>query len=272
MKNNFLKIINKIIYNLILFALIISFNLIFPSCSNLKPFEAKNAEEAFNEGVRLFNKKNYIDAQTFFDMIKLQYPASNYADDAQFYIAEIYFNKKEYIMASFNYSRLKAMYPGSEYQKISLYKSGYAQYLLSPIYDLDQNYTKKAIKTFQEYQLYYPEQDSMYENASKFIQELRDKLGEKDFRTAELYRTLESPQSSLIYYDIIINNYDDTSFLEPSIYGKIESLFLLDRYDEANMTINTYNKLFPDGKYKLKIENLYKNYIVKKQSEKTNLE
>ena len=233
------------------------------SCSSIKPFEAKNAEEAFNEGMRLFNKKDYIDAQTFFDMIKLQYPASEYADDAQYYIAEIHFNRKEYIMASFHYNRLKAMYPGSTYVKESMFKSGYAQYLLSPAYDQDQDYTKKAIKSFQEYQYYYPEKDSMYENASKYIQELRNKLGEKDFRTAELYKTLESPLSSLIYYDSVINNFDDTIFLEPALFGKIEALFLLEREEEANMVIGTYNKLFPNGQYLNDIALLKKKEIKK---------
>ncbi len=238
---------------------------LFASCSGLKNFEPKNAEEAFNEGIRLFNEEDYIEAQTLFDMIKLQYPASEYADDAQYYIAEIYFKRKEYILASFNYNRLKAMYPGSKFAKISQYKSGYSQYLLSPSYEKDQNYTKRAIKTFQDYQYYYPDKDSLYENASKFIQDLRNKLGEKDFRIAELYKILESPHSSLIYYDIVINDYDDTKFFEPAIFGKIESLLLLGREEEAKITIGTYNKLFPNGQYQNKIKEIISKFHQKEQ-------
>ena len=103
----------------------------------------------------------------------------------------------------------------------------------------------------------------MYENASKYIQELRNKLGEKDFRTAELYKTLESPLSSLIYYDSVINNFDDTIFLEPALFGKIEALFLLEREEEANMVIGTYNKLFPNGQYLNDIALLKKKEIKK---------
>lgn len=256
-KLNITKLINIII--LLLVAIFIA------ACSNLKSFEPKNAEEAFNEGMRLFNNKDYLEAQTFFDMIKLQYPASNYADDAQYYLAEIYFKRKEYILASFNYNRLKSMYPGSEYAKISHYKSGYSQYLLSPSAEKDQDYTKRAIKTFQEFQFYYPEKDSLYENASKFIQELRNKLGEKEFKIAELYKILESPHSALIYYDSVINDYEDTSFFEPSIFGKIEALLIMGRKEEANIAIGTYNRLFPNGQYKSRIEKLLATQEKKEQ-------
>ncbi len=174
-------------------------------------------------------------------------------------MAEISFKKKEYILSSFHYGRLRALYPGSKYAKSSLYKSAYSQYLLSPKFDKDQDYTKKAIKTFQEYQFYYTEKDSLYEAASKIIQELRDKLGEKDFRIAELYKLMDSPRAAIVYYDTVINDYDDTSFLEPALFGKIESLILMEKIDEANMTISTYKKLFPNGRYSPQISNLINN-------------
>ena len=243
--------------NPLVVALVASLLLIITSCASIKKVEPSNAEEAFNEGVRLFEKADYLEAQTYFDLIKLQYPASNFADAAQYYTAEISFKKKEYVLSSFHYGRVRTVYPGSKYAKDALYKSAYSQYLLSPTFDKDQDYTKKAIKTFQEYQFYYNnKEDSLYKAASNMIQELRDKLGEKDFRIAELYRIMDSPRAAIIYYDTVINEYADSSFFEPALFGKIESLLLMQKTDEANMTIATYNKLFPNGKYSSQITNL----------------
>jgi outer membrane protein assembly factor BamD len=236
------------------------FSIFFTACSTGSKFEPKSAEEAFNEGFRMFEKKKYIDAMSYFDMIKLQYPASNFADKAQFYIAEINFARKEYILASFNYSRVRTLYPGSEFAKIALYKAGYSQFLLSPDYHKDQEYTKRAIKTLQDYQFYYAEKDSLYEETSKMILQLRDVLGEKEYETAQLYRKLESPRSALIYYDAVINEYDDTKYFEAAWFGKIEALFLMRREEEGKNAVMNYQKLFPNGEYSAQINEIVNSY------------
>ena len=240
--------------NIILFVFVSIFVI---SCSTTgNKFEPKSAEDAFNEGYRLFGKRNYNEAMSYFDMIKLQYPASNFADKAQYYIAEINFARREYVLASFNYSRVRTLYPGSSLAKSALYKSGYALYLLAPDYHKDQEYTKKAIKTFQDFQFYYPEKDSLYNEADKHIMKLRNVLGEKKFETAQLYRRLESYRSALIYYESVISEYDDTNFFERAWYGKIESLYYLRRFEEASNAALTYNNLFPNGEFAERIQAL----------------
>jgi outer membrane protein assembly factor BamD len=225
----------------------------FTACQTGSKFEPHSAEEAFNEGVRLFDEREYTEALSYLDMIKLQYPGSNIADKAQYYTAEINFARKEYILASFNYSRVRNAYPGSQYAKVALFKAGLSQYLMIPSYYKDQEYTRKAIKTLQDYQFFYPEKDSLYYQADTMIVECRDVLGEKEYMTAELYKTLESPRSALIYYESVIQNYDDTQYFEPAWFGKIAMLYWMKRYEEAKNATLTYNNLFPNGKNKANI-------------------
>jgi len=245
-KENYLKII----YVLVLL-------LVATSCKTGKVFEPQNAEEAFNEGLRLFNKKKYSEAMSFFDMIKLQFPASGVADKAQYYVAEINFARKEYVLASFNYNRVRTVFPGSEFAKIALYKAGYSQYLLAPDFHKDQEHTRRAIRTFQDFQYFYPDkEDSLYKKTDTMITKLRHTLGEKEYEIARLYRKMTSPRSSLIYYNSVIKDYDDTHFFEPAWFGRIETLYLLRRFEEAETAVLTYNRLFPNGKYKSQIEAL----------------
>lgn len=252
LKTNINKTINCI------FTIVVS--IVAISCSTGSKFEPKSAEEAFNEGYRLFEKRNYTEAMSYFDMIKLQYPASNFADKAQYYIAEINFARKEYVLASFNYSRVRTLYPGSSFAKIALYKSGYSQYLLAPDYHKDQEYTRRAIKTFQDFQFYYPEKDSLYDEADRRIIRLRNILGEKEFETAQLYKRLESYRSALIYYESVISEYDDTRYFEPAWYGKIESLYHLKQFEEATNATLTYNNLFPNGIFYEQIQTLSRTF------------
>lgn len=249
---------NKVVFAIIFFVLLIALS----SCKSVSKVEPSSAEEAFNEGLKLFEKKEYTEALSFFDMIKLQFPGSAIADKGQYYTAEINFARKEYVLASFNYNRVRQIYPGSEYAKISLYKAGLSQYLLSPNYHKDQEYTLKSIKTLQDYQYYYPDkEDSLYKKTDTMIVECRNKLGEKEYQIAELYKKLLSPRSAIIYYESVLKNYDDTKYYEPSFLGKIEMLYMMKRKEEATNTELTYKTLFPDGKYFKEIEEAKIKYL-----------
>jgi outer membrane protein assembly factor BamD len=196
----------------------------------------------------------------YFDILKLQYPASIYADDAQYYLAEINFKKGEFVLAAYNYNYLRRAYPNSEFYKEAMFKTALSYYELSPTYDRDQEYTFKAIQAFAEFQAFFP-QDSLSKIANEKIIELRDKLGHREFFTAELYRKLYSPRASLIYYDAVIEDYPDTKYYELAYVGKIEVLYELFRYDEALGLIKLFRQIFPNSSYLDKIKSLESSMI-----------
>jgi len=226
------------------FLSVVSF--VIMSCSSTQVQEYANDEEVYLNALKLFNDKDYREAMQLFDMILLQYPASKFADDAQFYISEINFIDEKYILAGFNYQKLIRNYPASDYVKIAFYKSALCNYLLSPTFDRDQRYTYEAIKSFQEFQMLYPG-DSLSAEAEKKIMELRNKLANREFFTAELYRKIDSPISSIIYYDEVIKKYPDTKFYEPAFYGKIETLYEIGKYEQLKSLIQLYKSQFPNS-------------------------
>lgn len=225
------------------------------SCKTTDNIETRDPEIVFKKAVELYEKEEYLEARNLFEMIKLQYSATEWADDAQFYLGEIAFKRKEFILAAFSYNQLRRSYPGSIYAKESLYKTALSFYELSPKFDRDQEYTKKAIQAFQEFQYIYPE-DTLSVEATKKIKELRNKLAYRDFFTAGLYRKLDSPHSALIYYNSVIKDYNDTDYYEASFLGKIEVLIEMEKFDEAKSTIQAYKKNFPNGKFSSDIKNL----------------
>jgi outer membrane protein assembly factor BamD len=237
--------------------LLLTFSFILFACKSTDNFDTRDAESVFKKAVEYYENENYLEARNLFEMIKLQYSATEWADDAQYYLGEIAFKRKEYILAAFSYNQLRRSYPGSIYSKISLYKTALSFYELSPKFDRDQEYTKKAIQAFQEYQYIYPD-DSLYNEAGNKINELRNKLAYRDFFTAGLYRKLDSPHSALIYYNTVIKNYNDTEYYEPSFLGKIEVLIEMEKYDEAKSTIQAYKKNFTNGKFLKEISELEK--------------
>lgn len=227
------------------------------SCGSSKAPESRTADQIYQDGVKYFNDEDYLEAKATFDLIRIQYPASQYADDAQYYLAEISFKKGEFIMSAFNYNMLRRIYPGSPYSKVSLFKTALSYYNESPAYDRDQDYTKKAIESFQEFQYLYPE-DSLYAESTKKIKELRNKLAHREFFTAELYKKLDSPRSSIIYYDAVINNFNDTDYYEQALAGKIETLFLMKKYDQIQSLVTAFKKNFPSSLNNQKFDEMLK--------------
>jgi len=224
-------------------------------CGSAFDATGKPPREIFEHAVAAFIDGDLFEAQRLFDIIRLQYPASEYAPEAQFYLAEISFRRQEYVVASFNYSMMRRQYPTHPRAKEALYKAALCYVELAPPFDRDQDYTRKAITALQDFIREYP-QDSLSQVAQQQIRQLRNRLAQREFSIAEQYRVLGSPQSALIYYDAVIEDYGDSDFIEPAFVGKIEVLLELGRYDEALSACVLYRQLFPNGSQKERIEKL----------------
>lgn len=218
------------------------------SCSSTKPSEIRSADDLFKLAKEKYEKEDYEDASKLFDLLKLQYPASQYADDAQFYIAEISFKRGEYIMAAFHYNWLRRSYPNSPYSKESLYKTALCYYNLSPPFDRDQEYTFKAIEAFQDFQNIYPS-DSLYALAGNYIKELRNKLAYRNYFVASLYYKWLSYKSALVYIDFVLNDFSDSDYVEDAYWLKISIYKELKLLLDLKEILKDYRNKFPRGKY-----------------------
>jgi len=217
-------------------------SLLLASCSS--PDKARGpatAEDVWQRGKTAFDDNDVVEAQAQFDIIKLQYPASQYADDAQYYLAEINFKRGEFILAAFNYSLVRRSYPSSEFAKTSAFKAAECYNQIAPPMDRDQEYTKKAIQAYSEFQSIYP-QDSLALVSLERIADLRGRLAERYLSIAQQYDALIAPKSSLIYYDAVIDEYPDTKQYEVALAGKLDILLRQKKYDEARTVIALWHK------------------------------
>jgi outer membrane protein assembly factor BamD len=224
------------------------------ACSTTETIQTpKTAEDVFKEGMEAFKDGNWLEAQSKFDIIKLQYPASPYADDAQFHLAEINYKRGEFILAAFNYALVRRTFPSSEYAKESLLKSADCYYELSPPPDRDQEYTKKAILAYGEFQTVYP-QDSLALVALKRISELRGRMARKQLEAAEHYVRTLSYRASLVYFDSVLEEYADTDVYEDAVIGKLDVLLQQKKYDDARATVAAYRRTVRDAQRAAEIE------------------
>lgn len=250
----------------IYFGLLFFFS-IFLACSSIKQTEIKTADELYILAKKKFDSGDFEGASKYFDLLKLQFPASQYADEAQFYIAEISYERGEYIMAAFHYNWLRRSFSNTPFYKESLFKTAMCYYNLSPTFDRDQEYTFKAIDAFNDFIVMYPK-DSLAVIASKYLKDLKNKLAYRNYHISLIYYKMRSYLSSLIYLDEIFENYPDSDCIEDAYWIKIISLKNLNRFLDAIDLIEKYKEIFPNGKYISQIITIENELNVRANNEK----
>ena len=218
----------------------------------------KTADEAYSLGMEKFKAKKYTDASKYFDIIKLQYPASSYADDAQYYLAEINFIRKEYQLSAFSYNMLRRVYPRSEYAKEALFRTALCYYKLSGPYDREQDQTLKAIRQFGEFQATYPDDDSLCKKSTEYIVELREKLARREYFNGVIYEKMDYMKSALIYFNSAIDNYSDTKIAEDAYFEKLNVLCAMHKSEELKSAIDLFRQNFPKSAYLIKVKDIEK--------------
>jgi len=217
--------------------------LVLAGCSSSDTAKkTKTVDDLFTEGKVAYDEGNWLEAQTKFDVIKLQYPASQYADDAQFYLAEINFQRSEYIMGAFNYNQLRRSYPSSEFIREAMYKAALCYDKLALPADRDQENTRKAILAYTDFQSMFM-RDSLSLEATKRIRDLRDRLAEKYWLASQHYQRTFARRAAVIQLEAIIDEYPDSKWLEPALVTKITLLADMKRHDEARTTIAAYRRI-----------------------------
>jgi len=207
------------------------------------------------EAMEAFDDEDYLTASKLFEVIKLQFPASQFADDAQFYTAEINFKRKEYILAAFNFRLLLSTYRSSEFSKAAYFKQAVSYYNLSPAFDRDQKYTFEAIQALSDFYSAYPN-DSLANESLLLINELKNRLARKVFETGIYYKKQELPRSALIYFNQIVEEYFDSVFHEEAMFEKVAMLYWMKKFEEVIIVSDNYKRMYPRGKYLSKLTDL----------------
>ncbi len=228
------------------------------SCSSSDVRLNLSAEERFELGMRKFNDEDYLEAINEFEIVKLQFPGSTVADDAQYYLGDCHFKLGEYLIAAEEYRILKRNMEASPLLSMAQYNIAMCFYNLSPESSLDQIYTRNAIDELQTFVEYYPTHE-LVRDAELKIKELNTRLAKKIYDTAELYMKMEYNKAATIYFSTVVEKYHDTQYAEPALLGKAKALVSRKKYDEAGQEIIKFLQKYPQSALKSEAESLQRN-------------
>ncbi len=112
--------------------------------------------ELYNRGHSQFVSGNYSTALSYFNELLKRYPSSQYADDANFWIARIKMQQKDYQQAINSFESFLRNYPGSEYEPEAAYTLAQAEKELARTNASYRDYFKIAASHFIWFQQNWP--------------------------------------------------------------------------------------------------------------------
>jgi outer membrane protein assembly factor BamD len=227
--------------------------------SKFEKLKASNDNaKKYQAAIAYYNKKDYNKALELFETLVQRYRGQAQAEDLYYYYAYCNYRLKDYTSASYHFKQFSDTYPSSQRAEECNFMSAYCYYLDSPIYSLDQENTTKAIDKLQLFINLYPKSDRVAE-ASKLIQNLRDKLERKAYENAKLYLTIGDYQAAVIDFGNVLRDYPDTKYAEEMEYLTIKAQYQYadhsdefrqeERFGQAVTFEQQFAEKYPSSKY-----------------------
>ncbi len=222
-------------------------------------------DSAYQKAMNLYERERYGDAINAFETITRVGRGTEYAQDAQYYLAEAYYKNNEFLLAASEYERFVAFYPNDNRREEVDFKIALCYKELSPRFKLDQSDTIRALEAFQLFNNRYPDSELVLESA-KYIDELRSKLAKKYYMAADFYLRTDRYEAAAIYFGLTIDQFPESDLAEDALMRQIETYVVyaeksisdkqLERYQKAIDGYNKFLQLFPRSDNRAEVENL----------------
>ena len=248
------------------------------SCSDYsKMLKSRDMDAKNDYAIKLYNKGDYYKALPLFEELITVYRGTKKAEQTYYYYSYTNYRIGDFETAAYDFENFAKTYPNSEFAEECAFMHAYCYFQSSPQFSLDQTNTYKAINELQLFADLYP-QSKKIEECNKLIDQLREKLEEKEFQNAELYFSTAAYKSAITTYKNLINDFPSTKYREEALFKIVRSNFLLaensieskliERYSATLTAYGEFNAAFPESKYKNKAADIYETSV--KRIEKIN--
>ncbi len=246
--------------SLAILSFILLITIVFTGCKS--KFEklrlSTDVAKKYQAAIKLYNNKDYSKALILFDDLVQRYRGRSEAEDLSYYYAYTNYKLKDYLTARYLFKNFADTYPSSAKAEECRFLAAYCFYLDSPNFSLDQDNTYKAIESLQLFINLYPNSERDAE-ASKLIQDLRDKLEQKSYANAKLFLDIGDYQAAVIAFRNSEKDFPDTKYAEEMEFLIIQAQYLYaknsleikqeDRYNEAIQEYERFLEKYPTSKY-----------------------
>ena len=230
----------------------------------VKPLEDSNIDsqmiKAYNEGLTALDNKDYMLAVKKFGEAEILYPQSIWAPRSALMTAYSYYVYERYLDTIFELERFLKTYPEHNRQNYAYYLLGLAYYeqIVDEKKDLEPIINSK--KYFQIIINEYP--GSEYAADAEFKLDLiKEILAAKEMYLGRYYIEKEKWIPAINRYKTILENYDDTIYVEEAIHRLVEIHYKVGLIDESKKYANLLGYNYQSGEWYEKSYKIFnKNY------------
>ena len=252
---------------------LVTFLLIFLfSCNEYQNLlKSDNNSEKFREAEKFYNSGDFKRANRLFEDIIPFYRGKPQAERLIFFHANSYYNLKMYYLSAAQFENFIKSYPNSQRIQEAYFMEAKSYFMLSPRYTLDQDDTYTGIDKLQVFINRFPNSEYVSE-ALQLMDELQNKLEEKDFEISKQYYTIRDYTSAIKSLDNFIADNPGTIFREEALYYKWLSQYeiainsiesrIVERVTELERSLGNFLRYYPDTIF---IEDLSEKINIAKQ-------
>lgn len=230
------------------FLVVISVLLLFSCKSTYEDtLNSRDVEKKEKLAFELYEKGDYYKASDLFKALIQDKKSGEDIEKMFFYYALCDYNLGDFGLAAYEFERLIQKFPRGNYSEESQFYIGMANYKKSPPSFLDQDYTYRAIESFQLFLDKYPNSNRK-EEVNKKVDELTKKLEVKMYKQAKLFYKMEEYKSSTVFFDNLLVKFPDTEYAEEVKYLLAESKFKLAKKSIESKQIERFTKTVKTSK------------------------
>ncbi|TAF35745.1 MAG: outer membrane protein assembly factor BamD [Cytophagales bacterium] len=195
------------------------------SCSKLsRALKNPDWKVRYQAANQYYEKGDYYRASLLLEELVSIIKNDPTAEDIHYKFANCCYEENRLVDAEYYFRTFYSTYRQSPKAEDALYMSAVTMSRMSPIWYLDQENTRYAIESIQDFINRFPK-SARAKDASDKIIELRQKLEFKEYNNAKLFYKLERHKSAVIVLDNFQKDFPDSKYKEEAAYMSIRALY-----------------------------------------------
>ncbi len=230
--------------------------------------KSSDSELMYVKGLEYYKKGKYQRAIQLFEQIKPVFIGTAREDSLSYYLGAAYYKKGEFDSSEITFDDFRRRFGRSAFLEDVEYMYAMGFYFSSPPPNRDQTVTVQGITAITEYLERYPN-STKRETAEKRLQELREKLYDKEYLNARTYYKIGRHKSAITALKNALAKYPDSPHREEMLYLVAVSTYELadnsilslqrDRYLDMMDAYYSFIAEYPESRYRRELDKLMNN-------------
>jgi outer membrane protein assembly factor BamD len=195
--------------------------------------------------MREYRARHWDNAIQAFERLTLDLPArDSLLPRAYWYLATAHARKDEHLLAAQGYSRLNQTFPDDSLADDAMLAEAdeYAKMWRKPA--LDAQYGQTALVTYRSMLELYPD-SPLAPKARQGAEKMVEWLATKDYLTGMHYVRRKAPDSAILYFKDVIENYPETARVRDAYLRLVEVYRSINYRDDARDACATLHQKYP---------------------------